>query len=260
MYVCYNCTTSQLKAKNPTASLEFAVFSPHFIGIKTSAAEEEEEERCCCPPPPPAPAAMFIMLSSAMVSRVLGLGEHLSTVIIWGGAVSKASPMAATFSRIVSRVLCFGEHLSTVIIWGGAISNHELMPIDLFPIPPGCLFQLPHVVRTPIVCAHRAFSAHTHTQSHALLLLFTSLANNELTKKNSKMTPLFFWTQSCSEFNGNKKKLDAPRHTILQTMQKKLQDRSKNYWNPIPSRLGSSPGRGEGWWKVRNKICIKLQP
>jgi hypothetical protein len=87
MYVCYNCTKSQLKAKNPTASLEFAVFSPHFkvIGIKTSAAEEEEEEeeRCCCPPPrPAAPAAMFIMLSSAMVSRVLGLGEHLSTVII----------------------------------------------------------------------------------------------------------------------------------------------------------------------------------
>jgi hypothetical protein len=87
MYVCYNCTKSQLKAKNPTASLEFAVFSPHFkvIGIKTSVAEEEEEEeeeRCCCPPPPPAPADMFIMLSSAMVSRVLGLGEHLSTVII----------------------------------------------------------------------------------------------------------------------------------------------------------------------------------
>lgn len=71
-----------------------------------------------------------------MVSSVLaGLGEHLSTVMIWGGAVSSQSPIAATFSRIVSRVLCFCELLSTVIIWGGAVSNHEeLIPDLVLPI------------------------------------------------------------------------------------------------------------------------------
>lgn len=96
-----------------------------LIGLKTSAAASDAN----CP-------AAKVMVSSAMVSSVLaGLGEHLSTVMIWGGAVSNQSPIAATFSRIVSRVLCFCELLSTVIIWGGAVSNHEeLIPDLVLPI------------------------------------------------------------------------------------------------------------------------------
>jgi hypothetical protein len=99
-----------------------------LIGLKTSAAAVAASDANC-------PAAK-VMVSSAMVSSVLaGLGEHLSTVMIWGGAVSNQSPIAATFSRIVSRVLCFCELLSTVIIWGGAVSNHEeLIPDLVLPI------------------------------------------------------------------------------------------------------------------------------
>lgn len=119
----------QLHATKSDASLEFLVLSQlKLIGLKTLSAVSVEEARWL---------ATMVMLSSAMVSRVLGPGEHiLSTVMIWGGAASNQSPMADTFSRIVPRVLCFGEHLlSTVIIWEGAISNHELDIPDLFPIP-----------------------------------------------------------------------------------------------------------------------------
>ncbi|KAG0568424.1 hypothetical protein KC19_6G018800 [Ceratodon purpureus] len=74
------------------------------------------------------------MLSSAIVSNDPRFRDKLlSTIMIRGGAVSTIAPNAAILSNIVSIVFCRGEHRSTVIICGGAISHHD--PIDAGPLP-----------------------------------------------------------------------------------------------------------------------------
>jgi hypothetical protein len=74
------------------------------------------------------------ILSSAIVSNdPLFRDKLLSTRMIRGGAVSTIAPNAAILSNIVSIVFCRGEHRSTVIICGGAISYHD--PIADAPLP-----------------------------------------------------------------------------------------------------------------------------
>jgi hypothetical protein len=173
----------QLHATKSDASLEFLVLSQlKLIGLKTWSAVSVEEARWL---------ATMVMLSSAMVSRVRGLGEHiLSTVMIWGGAASNQSPMADTFSRIVPRVLCFGEHLlSTVIIWEGAISNHEFDIPELFPIPPKKL-QLPPFEPTHTI---RRTSSQKLNIYYTLTLLWIN-AKRKTRNENSKQIPLTFFS------------------------------------------------------------------
>ncbi len=133
------------------------------------------------------------MVSSAMVSSVLaGLGEHLSTVMIWGGAVSNQSPIAATFSRIVSRVLCFCELLSTVIIWGGAVSNHEeLIPDLVLPISLSLSLSLSLTLLLTPTRPHR-------NVAYDLSLLLISQEWKTRTEKRSRKPPhLFLGCRNC---------------------------------------------------------------
>jgi hypothetical protein len=75
------------------------------------------------------------MLSSAIVSSDPRFRDKLlSTRMICGGAVSTIAPNAAILSSIVSIVFCRGEHRSTVIIRGGAISHHDPTPVAPLPI------------------------------------------------------------------------------------------------------------------------------
>jgi ribosomal protein L37E len=86
------------------------------------------------------------------------------------------------------------------------------MPIDLFPIPPGCLFQLTHVVRTPIVCAHRAFSTHTHRVTLCCFCLQV-LRTTNWPKKTAK------WHQYSLEHNRVQSSTATRRNSTLQDTQ-----------------------------------------